>query len=77
VYLSDKKDSVWDAVALEKKGPRWTSPVWTLMIPALALETQVPLSGNDEPNDEVKLALKSVNIPRGEIGFTFSPAESR
>jgi exoribonuclease-2 len=72
VYLSDKKDSVWDAVALEKKGPRWT-----LMIPALALETQVPLPGDDEPNDEVKLALKSVNIPRGETGFTFSPAESR
>jgi hypothetical protein len=39
------------------------------MIPALALETQVPLSGDIQPNDEVKLAVKSVNIPRGEIGF--------
>jgi exoribonuclease-2 len=64
VYLSDKKESVWDAVALEKKGPRWVC-----MIPALALETQVPLPGDIAPNDPVKLVLKSVNIPRGETGF--------
>jgi exoribonuclease-2 len=69
VYLSDKKDSPWDAVALEKKGFRGGGSAWTLMIPALALETQVPLSGDIKPNDEVKLAVKSVNIPRGEIGF--------
>jgi exoribonuclease-2 len=67
VYLSDKKDSVWDAVALEKKGPRWT-----LMIPALALETQVPLRQEIEPNDAVKLVLKSVRIPQGEAVFTVS-----
>jgi exoribonuclease-2 len=64
VYLSDKKDSAWDAVALEKKGPRWA-----VIIPALALETQVPFRQEIEPNDEVKLVLKSVNIPRGEMGF--------
>ncbi|GHV95896.1 ribonuclease II [Spirochaetia bacterium] len=64
VYLTDKKDSVWDAVALEKKGNRWA-----LMIPALALETQVPLRKDIAPNDEVKLVLKSVNIPRGEAVF--------
>ncbi|MDR1588221.1 MAG: RNB domain-containing ribonuclease [Treponema sp.] len=64
VYLSDKKDSRWDAVILEKKGNRWA-----LMIPALALETQVPLRGNFEPNDSVKLTLKSVNIARGEAVF--------
>jgi hypothetical protein len=39
------------------------------MIPALALETQVPLRHDAGPNDEVKLILKSVNIPRGEAGF--------
>jgi exoribonuclease-2 len=71
VYLSDKKDSVWDAVALEKKGPRWV-----FMIPALALETQAPLRQDIEPNDEVKLVLKSVNIPRGEAAFTLPPEGS-
>ncbi|MDR2435519.1 MAG: RNB domain-containing ribonuclease [Treponema sp.] len=64
VYLSDKKDSVWDAVALEKKGNRWV-----LMIPALALEIQVPLRSDPAPNDPVKLTLKSVHIPRGEAVF--------
>jgi hypothetical protein len=68
VYLSDKKDSLWDAVALEKKGPRWV-----FMIPALALETQAAVRQDLEPNDEVKLVLKSVNIPRGETGFTLPP----
>jgi exoribonuclease-2 len=69
VYLSDKLDSLWDAVVLEKKGGR-TGSSWALMIPALALETQVPLPGEPQPNDQVKLVLKSVKIPRGEIGFT-------
>ena len=64
VYLSNKKDSIWNAAALEKKGNRWA-----LVIPALALETQVPLRGNIAPNDEVKLVLKSVNIPRSEAVF--------
>ncbi|MDR2134866.1 MAG: RNB domain-containing ribonuclease, partial [Treponema sp.] len=64
VYLLDKKDSLWDAVALEKKGNRWD-----LIIPALALETQVPLREDIAPNDPVRLTLKSVNIPRGEAVF--------
>ena len=64
VYLSDKKDSVWDAVALEKKGNRWA-----VMIPALALETQVSLQKDVSPNENVKLTLKSVNIPRSEAVF--------
>jgi exoribonuclease-2 len=63
-YLSDKKDSTWDAIALEKKGNRWA-----MVIPALALEIQVPLRKDAAPNDTVKLALKSVNIPRGEAVF--------
>ena len=65
VYLADKKDSVWDAVALEKKGSRWV-----LMIRALALETQASLGLDPAPNDHVALTLKSVNIPRGEAVFT-------
>jgi exoribonuclease-2 len=64
VYLSGKKDSVWDAIALEKKGNRWM-----VIIPALALETQVPLRGAIAPNDPLRLILKSVNIPKGESIF--------
>jgi exoribonuclease-2 len=64
-YLSDKKDSIWDAVVFKKKGNRWA-----MIIPALALETQVPLRKDLAPNDEVKLVLKSVNIPRGEAIFS-------
>ena len=64
VYLSDKKDSLWDAVALEKKGNRWSA-----MIPALALETQVSLRKEVAPNAPLKLLLKSVNIPKGEAVF--------
>jgi exoribonuclease-2 len=67
VYLSDKKDSSWDAVALEKKGNRWA-----VIIPSLALETQVALQRDVAPNDEVKLILKSVHIPKGEAVFIHS-----
>ncbi|MCL2243569.1 MAG: ribonuclease catalytic domain-containing protein [Treponema sp.] len=64
VYLSGKKDSVWDAVALEKKGNRWA-----VIIPSLALETLIPLQKDVAPNDCVKLTLKSVNIAKGEAVF--------
>ena len=64
VYLSGRKDSAWDAVALEKKGNRWA-----VMIPALALETQVSLRKEIAPNDSLRLILKSVNIPRLEAAF--------
>jgi exoribonuclease-2 len=64
VYLSDKKDSVWDAVAMERKGNRWA-----VIIPTLALETQVPLQKDVSPNDNIKLILKSVSIARGEAAF--------
>ena len=64
VYLSGKKDSLWEAVALEKKGNRWA-----VIIPSLALETQVSLQNDAAPNDTVSLLLKSVNIPKGEAVF--------
>ncbi|MDR2942275.1 MAG: RNB domain-containing ribonuclease [Treponema sp.] len=64
VYLSGKKDSVWDAAALEQKGNRWA-----VVIPALALETQVSLQRDVLPNDDVRLILKSANIVRGEAVF--------
>ena len=65
VYLGDKKNSPWEALVLEKKGNRHV-----LMIPALALETQVPLGDNVAPNDTITLILKSVNIPEGGANFT-------
>ncbi|MCL2277155.1 MAG: ribonuclease catalytic domain-containing protein [Treponema sp.] len=64
VYLSDKKDSVWDAVAVENKGRFWTA-----VIPSIALEIQVSLRGSISPNDNIKLVLKSANIPKGEAAF--------
>jgi len=64
VYLSGKKDSVWEAVAIENKGNRWS-----LLIPSLAMETQAALSGKVSPNNNIKLILKSVNIAKGEAVF--------
>jgi len=64
VYLCDKKESLWDAVALENKGR-----FWAVIIPVLALETQVALQRDVAPNDDIKLMLKSVNIAKGEAVF--------
>jgi exoribonuclease-2 len=64
VYLADKKDSVWDATAMEKKGNRWA-----VIIPSLGLETQVSTRKELSPNEPLKLVLKSVNIPGGEAVF--------
>jgi exoribonuclease-2 len=69
VYLSDKKDSLWEAAALEKKGPRWA-----VLIPALGLETQAALRDNAAPNDTVRLRLKSVRIHTGEAAFAAEDA---
>ncbi|MCL2265533.1 MAG: ribonuclease catalytic domain-containing protein [Treponema sp.] len=65
--MSDKKDSFWEAVAIESKGNRWL-----VLIPSLALETQVALQKNVAPNDIVRLILKSVNIAKGEAVFLHS-----
>jgi exoribonuclease-2 len=64
VYLSDKKDSEGEGIVLEKKGARAV-----VVIPALGLETQVPLKDGVELNDSVWLALVSVKIPQGEVVF--------
>jgi len=64
VYLSGKKDSIWEAVAIENKGNRMQ-----VIIPSLALETQVSLQKNISPNEIVKIMLKSVNIPQREAVF--------
>ncbi|MDR1058995.1 MAG: RNB domain-containing ribonuclease [Treponema sp.] len=62
VYLSDKKDSLWEGIVMDKKGA-------LVLIPALGLETQVPLR-KGELNGKVTLALKSVDIPGGELVFS-------
>ena len=64
VYLSDKKDSLWDGIVLDRKGARGT-----VAIPALGIETQVNLKGNEAPNSEIHLCLSYVKIPEGEAGF--------
>jgi len=65
--FSGGKDSFWEAVVIENKGTRWA-----VLIPSLALETQVVLQRNVSPNDKVRLALKSINIPKGEAAFTYA-----
>ena len=70
----DKKRSAginaetWEAVVLDRKGSRGT-----VIIPALGLETQVSLRGNEEPNDRVSVSISSVKIPEGEVQFVILP----
>ncbi|MDR2495421.1 MAG: RNB domain-containing ribonuclease [Spirochaetaceae bacterium] len=68
VYLSDKKGSTWEGVALESRGPRSV-----VMIPALGLETQVAWKRAPEPNEPVTLTLSTTRIPEAEA--VFSPHE--
>jgi exoribonuclease-2 len=62
VFLSEKKGSIWDAVVLEKKGPRAQ-----IIIPALGLETQTAFKGEVKPGDEIKVAVSTCKIPESEI----------
>jgi len=64
VYLSDKKNSAWEGVVLDRKANKGT-----VIIGSLGLETQISLKGNEEPNDTVNLCLLSAKIPEGETGF--------
>jgi len=64
VYLAEKIDSIWDAIAIENKGNRWL-----VLIPSVALEIQIPLQKKVSPNETIKLVLKSVNISKGEAIF--------
>jgi hypothetical protein len=48
----------------EKRGARGL-----VLIPALGLQTQVPLRGDLEPNDPVSLVLAAVKIPEAEAVF--------
>jgi exoribonuclease-2 len=57
--------NTWDGVILDRKGSRGT-----VIIPALGIETQISLRGNEEPNEMICLRLSSVKIPEGEASFT-------
>jgi exoribonuclease-2 len=65
VYLSNKKDSLWEGIVLDRKGARGT-----VIIPALGIETQVSLRASEGANDKVSLNLSSVRIPEGEVNFS-------
>ncbi|MDR2048756.1 MAG: RNB domain-containing ribonuclease [Treponema sp.] len=64
VYLSDKKGSEWEGVVVEKRGN-----LLVVLIPELALETQIPAKKSVELNDTVRLSLAQVRIP--EAGAVF------
>jgi TATA-binding protein-associated factor Taf7 len=64
VEASGQDTLLWDAVVLEKRGNNTA-----LVIPELALETQVATRKQKDPNEQVKLRLKSVRIPEGEALF--------
>jgi exoribonuclease-2 len=68
VYLTGKLDcgdTQWDGIIMERKGNRFV-----VMIPALALETQVAARGDLAPNDPITLTLSAVKIPEAEALFT-------
>ncbi|MFP3042247.1 RNB domain-containing ribonuclease [Treponema primitia] len=68
VYLLDKKDSPWEGIVMEKKGSQAV-----VMIPSLALETQLFPKGDTAPNDTLTLSLSSVKIPESEAVFVSTP----
>jgi exoribonuclease-2 len=67
VYLSDKKDSPWEGILVDKRGNRGV-----VIIPALGLETQVALRGDPRLNDSLPLILSAVRIPEGEAVFVLN-----
>ncbi|MDR2134714.1 MAG: RNB domain-containing ribonuclease [Treponema sp.] len=64
VYLSDKKGAEWEGVVVEKRGN-----LLVVLIPDLALETQIPAKRSLEPNDTVRLSPGQVRIPEAEAAF--------
>jgi exoribonuclease-2 len=64
VYLKDRLGSTWDAVVVDLKGNRAT-----LIIPELAMETQVVAKGQLTYNEIIQVELKSVKIPELECMF--------
>jgi exoribonuclease-2 len=64
VYLSDKKGSEWEGIVVEKRGN-----LLVVLIPELAMETQIPAKKGLELNDTVRLSSGQVRIPEAEVLF--------
>jgi len=64
VYLQDKIGSTWEAIAVDLKGNRAT-----VIIPELAMETQIAVKGSVAYNDRLTVELKSVKLPELEFMF--------
>jgi exoribonuclease-2 len=64
VYLMNQPRSVWEAVVLERKGNRAT-----VILPDLALETQVAIKTDVQPNDRISLTLGQIKLPELEVSF--------
>jgi exoribonuclease-2 len=64
VYLMNHPNSVWEAVVLDRKGNRAT-----VVIPDLALETQVAIKADAQPNDRISLTLGQIKLPELEVNF--------
>jgi hypothetical protein len=65
VYLSDKRDSEWEAVAVERKGSKVQA-----IIPELGMEIFVAHKDEVEPNQLIRVRLGTVRIPEQEAVFT-------
>ncbi len=64
VYLMNRPGSVWEAVVLERKGNRVA-----VIIPDLALEAQVAIKTEVQPNDRISLTLGQIKLPELEVNF--------
>ncbi len=64
-YLSARKDEVWNAVVVEKKGGRGT-----VLIPALGLETAIAIKGDPALNEEIQVMAATLRFPTLEYTFT-------
>jgi exoribonuclease-2 len=64
VYLSRRPDVVWDGVVVDRKGPRAT-----ILIPAIAWETQLNLKEEVEPNQSLRLRCQAVRLAQSDAQF--------
>jgi exoribonuclease-2 len=65
VYLSDKKDSAWEAIIIDTKHNGFT-----ILVPALGIETTLITRKDYALNEAVTVILKSVRIPEADWMFT-------
>jgi exoribonuclease-2 len=64
VYLSDKKNTLWEGIILDIKGNRAV-----VFVTGLGIETQINIKGKYKPNDKIDLVLLTAKIPELELVF--------